>query len=302
MLLGSRDRFTYWSCPRCASVQISAVPPHLSDYYPPDYFSMRSYQRLARSRVRALVDPWRVTHGLNGWHGLGAIAELLCRPLDYVGWLRAARLGPQAQILDVGCGSGKLLVRLSLGGLSRCIGVDPYIDEPIHYPNGVDVLKTNLIRFAQETSERFDLVIFNHSLEHVSDPFENLRCARGLLGEHGSILIRLPIAGCRAHELYGAHWCSLDPPRHLFVPTLRGVEYLASRAELVIYRRECDSTAWQFIGSELYRRDISAVDVTKRTRFFPRSQIAAFERRTRELNARDEGDQFALLLAPISTA
>ena len=52
-LLGTREEFSYWECPRCGCVQIESVPHDLARHYPPGYFAYMPQHRLAASRWRA---------------------------------------------------------------------------------------------------------------------------------------------------------------------------------------------------------------------------------------------------------
>ncbi|MDO8971391.1 MAG: hypothetical protein Q7U74_11930, partial [Saprospiraceae bacterium] len=39
MMYGSREKFEYFQCAHCGCLQITAIPPDLSKYYPPGYYS-----------------------------------------------------------------------------------------------------------------------------------------------------------------------------------------------------------------------------------------------------------------------
>jgi 2-polyprenyl-3-methyl-5-hydroxy-6-metoxy-1,4-benzoquinol methylase len=70
----------------------------------------------------------------------------------------------------------------------------------------------------------FELVTMRQSLEHVHDPLEVLRQARGLLVPGGTLMVWVPNIDSLPFRWSGAAWYGLDLPRHLvhFTPsTLR---------------------------------------------------------------------------------
>ena len=78
----------------------------------------------------------------------------------------------------------------------------------------------------------FDAVVFQHSLEHVAEPLDDLRAAAGVLRPDGLALISLPNFGCWQARRFGADWFHLDLPRHRSHFTRRGLEALVRRAGL----------------------------------------------------------------------
>jgi len=62
----------------------------------------------------------------------------------------------------------------------------------------------------------FDVVLFNHSLEHVYDPAATLSEALRILKPGGAVVIYLPNAGSAEAALFDRWWVAWDPPRHLY--------------------------------------------------------------------------------------
>ena len=80
-------------------------------------------------------------------------------------------------------------------------------------------------------------------------------------------------------------------------------ERLVAGAEFRIVKQWCDSTAFQFWGSEQYKRDIPLYSarswlVDPERSIFSKEQIEAYEGRARELNASGRGDQIVAWLEP----
>lgn len=297
MLHGTRERFDYVECASCGCVQIAAIPDDLGRFYPRDYFSFRSHRDLDHNLVRRWIDPRRVRVSFGGRDWLGAVAEAVSRPFDYVDWVRRAGLGPDARVLDVGCGAGKTLLNMALGGFPEPQGVDPFIDETLTYRCGVTVHRQSLESFVAGREGGFDLVMFHHSLEHLVDPLAALRAARRLLSPRGRILIFVPTAGSFAWEHYGADWCNLDAPRHLHLLTEPAMRILAAGADLAVSEARSVGRLSQFTGSERYRMDIPANDPRRDRDLFSRAQLAAWRARTDALNGEGRGDQMMFILA-----
>jgi len=289
MQYGTRESFTYFECVACGCVQLETIPDDLGRFYPQSYFAFKPWHALSRDPVRRRVDPHRVRHSFGRGDWIGALADAVSQPLAYVDWLKRAGLGPEAAVLDVGCGAGKSLVCMALGGVATCHGLDPFIDEDLHYDNGVIVHKSTLADFAAAAPRLYDLVTFHHSLEHVVDPLADLRRAVSLLAPAGCVLLGLPVAAY-AWERYRGDWCNLDAPRHIHLLTHKSVALLAADAGLKVRDQVCHSSAGQFIGSERNRRDLAAVECPKPRDLLTKAQIAEFTALAEQLNAEGRGD------------
>jgi ubiquinone/menaquinone biosynthesis C-methylase UbiE len=130
-------------------------------------------------------------------------------------------------LLEVGCGSGKLLNVARAVGF-ECHGVEPSGDarrtlESIgcrSYPYIDDVT----------TSDRyFDVVVFDQSLEHIADPQGVLAVAVRLLKEGGLLVISVPNYTCNERRAFQGFWRHLDVPRHLYHFSPRAMRYIGDR-------------------------------------------------------------------------
>ncbi len=296
MMLGLRDPFHYGECSRCSTLALLDPPTDLSTYYPSGYYSLRPATRPRRIvRLAKRLRAEAAAHGhvrLATWIGLGAGAPM------WSSWLEVTGLDRSASICDVGCGSGDALFDLRDNGFTNLVGADPFIEGPISR-DGVEIRRAT----AAELSGSFDLVMFNHSFEHVPDPIETLRAAGELLAPGGTVMVRTPIAGCWAWRHYGADWVGLDAPRHLFVPSIEGLHAGAGRAGLEVFETRFDSTDMQFWRSEQYRRDVSLFDpashqVDPSGSPYSRARIRAWRREAKRLNRAADGDTAAVFLRP----
>jgi SAM-dependent methyltransferase len=153
----------------------------------------------------------------------------------------------------VGSGNGATLLKMSLHGFTNLTGIDPFMTCDCGAIGPVRLLRATL----QDLDSQFDLVMFNHSLEHMPDPISALRQARERLREGGRVLVRLPVADSYADRRFGPDWVALDAPRHFFIPSVVGFRELARRSGLRVRRVFFDSSPLQFWGSALYREGTS---------------------------------------------
>lgn len=296
LLFCTGESFDYFECAACGCLQIATIPDSLASYYPQEYFAFKRYDKLAQPSLRGLFDRARVRHALGESNWLGAIVRHFAKPLDYVKWASLAEMTPRARVLDVGCGGGKVLLRMHLGGFESCQGVDPFIPETLRYRNGVVVHQCTL-EALKGRGERFDFIMLHHSLEHMPDQQQAMRGVVDLLSENGAVLIRVPVASSYAWEHYREHWVSLDPPRHLYLHTHQSMGQLAAQVGLQIVAQYCDATPSTLLWSELHRRhQVSRLSgKAGRSEVTPEEQ-AEFERLCSEANRSMRGDQAVYVL------
>lgn len=141
-------------------------------------------------------------------------------------------------------------------GYQHVSGMDPHIAGDVHCDDGVPILKRSLDQMTGE----FDVVMLNHSFEHIAEQDDALKAIRRLLAPNGRILIRIPIADSFAWRHYGVNWMHLDAPRHLFLHSPASMQLLAKRCNLRVTDLTYEGNASQFVGSEQCKRNIALVD------------------------------------------
>lgn len=307
MMFGWREAFAYHRCPSCESLSIAVIPADLSRFYPPDYYANRARMDIVqdpawrRLAIRLLVGRHLFRHK-SAFDGLARrVADVpveleLVEPFIVGGALASF----DDAILDVGCGSmpTRLAILRKLG-FRRLLGIEPYIPRDTRY-QGVPVQRGDL----SAVDGRFQLIMFHHSFEHVTDPFATLRQVRERLATDGRLLIRTPIVGGHFWREYGTDWVELDAPRHIIVASMVGLQRLAERAGFEVIDTHWETGDWEFIASEQYRRDIGMYEAASwfsdpTNGAFDASIVAGYRAAARRLNAAGDAGRAAVWLRPV---
>jgi SAM-dependent methyltransferase len=184
-------------------------------------------------------------HGGEGPHGLLEHARELFR--RRAGARRANRppfaadARPAGRVLDVGCGSGELLSHYREHGWET-FGIDPSEQAAaLARERGASVHRGTLADQPWPV-ESFDLIVFSHSLEHIPQPVQALRLARGLLADGGRLAIAVPNWRCWQRHVFGGRWAHLDLPRHLQHFSPRSLTVIAGVLDLEVVELGTSST------------------------------------------------------------
>jgi 2-polyprenyl-3-methyl-5-hydroxy-6-metoxy-1,4-benzoquinol methylase len=243
--------FFYFECSECGCLQIKDIPDDLSKYYPSHYYSFNGSKWKNPILRLALIARNKAAIFKRGV--VGQLLNIMISPsVISPAFLRIAakkELALDTRILDVGCGTGILLQQLAEIGFTFLRGVDPYIDQNIDLPNNAGrVFKRNL----SDLDGTYDIIMFNHSLEHMTDQAGVVKNIYRLLADDGLCMIRIPVVPCFAWKRYKENWVQLDAPRHLFLHSLKSIEFLASNEGFFLEDVFYDSTSFQIVGSEKY--------------------------------------------------
>ncbi len=235
-IFGLDGEFPYNECRACGSLRLAEVPD-LAPFYPAEYYS---YGETVQSPLKHLL------------------AKTLDRAALRFSWIPAnfnimlslgSPLSREMSILDVGCGAGHFLRRLHDIGFTRLTGVDPFLSADREIAPGFVLYAREL----EDLDDRYDVITFHHSLEHIVDPEAALTTAAGLLKPFGRIVVRVPVVSY-AWKRYNIYWAGLDAPRHITLFSADGLRTLAARAGLKLSRLRFDSTSFQFFASDHYTR------------------------------------------------
>lgn len=282
-MFGVRDEFTYYECSGCGCLQIAEVPANIMKYYPPYYYSFNS-------KIPALQERKSGIDLIFDQILLSSKERKLRR--EAAGYLEPIKANKQQKILDIGCGKGELICRLFNMGFENVSGTDKYLPEEIDHGFGVQIMKKDLTELEDKS---YDLLMMHHVFEHMFFPEEELRECFRILKPNSYLMIRIPIKGF-AWEKYKENWVQLDAPRHFFIHTLNSMELLSQKTGFKVQNVVYDSIAFQFVGSELYKRDIPLHDPETHAPYpareiFNKRERSFFRREAKRVNEIKSGDQ-----------
>jgi SAM-dependent methyltransferase len=294
--LGLKETFTYQLCGNCHSLQLLDPPADLTPYYPVDeYYSFShgiktlnppGFLRTAKTKY--------LLYGENAF--LGQVLSLGYKIPDFTQWMKELHAGLNDAILDVGCGDGMLLNRLYRMGFTNLTGIDPYASQEKDL-GAVKIFKKPI----EELTGKFDVIMMHHVLEHIADPIGALKKAHSLLNENRSLLVRIPVMGNYGWKKYGGFWAGLDAPRHLFIPSEKGMRILAEAAGFELTKIEYDTVDYLIWCSEQYKNGMSLYApgshmMDKNNSSFSKEQIKEYKKILAEENAKNNGDTAAYFL------
>jgi 2-polyprenyl-3-methyl-5-hydroxy-6-metoxy-1,4-benzoquinol methylase len=292
-MLGTRDPFDYSVCGECGScfLETQLNEFDLSKYYPDTYYSFKSGEKNALNRM---MYSERTKYYYGELSILGFLAHKIkpVIPGSSLGSILQSKISLDASVLDVGCGNGWFLQRLADCGFKRLVGCDPFIERPVKL-GSIEIEKCSI----EEMEGSFACITFNHSFEHLLNPAESLASARRLQSSGDICIIRIPTTSSEAFEKYLANWVQLDAPRHITIPSRKGLHVLAEACGYKLESMIDDSNEFQFVGSERYLRGHSLFD--DRCEQPSKTEIASFRSRASALNAQHRGDQTSFGLRAI---
>lgn len=198
--------FEILRCPDCGLGRTwpPEAPERIASWYPPRYYGKDNvrfnplFERLVRwfRRRRAAVLHDRVPHG---------------------------------PVLDIGCGRGLLL------GYLRDLGYEPHGIEfsetaarHARQVLGLPVAVEDFVNAPHE-KDRYNAVIFWHSLEHFSNPVAAIGRAALALKPGGLLAVAVPNYESWQARVFGRHWFHLDIPRHYFHFGAKALEAVLAR-------------------------------------------------------------------------
>jgi len=287
-MLGTGDSFEYMECSYCKCIQIVNIPLNISEYYPKTYYSYqkRNEISLLNSKIKLFLKKKLIEHYFNKFNVLGFLLSIKYK--NPFPWLNERIKSTKSKILDVGCGSGELLLSMKSCGFDNISGADPYIEKHINYKCGLQIHKKDL----KDLNEKYDLIMMHHSFEHMPSPLETLIDINNLLNNKGFLIIRVPVASCYAWRKYGINWVQLDPPRHFFLHTTNSIQYICKKSGFELVKVKYDSDHFQFTGSEKYLRSLTLNEEYH----FDRDLLKNFGKEAKRLNNICDGDSACFYL------
>ena len=167
------------------------------------------------------------------------------------------------RVLEAGCSTGILLALLKENGWN-VTGVEissKAADEA--NKRGVNVIEGYFERI--NLKEKFDLVIFNHTLEHLEDVKLVVSKAKVVLKDGGCLFIDVPNFGGLSAKLLGINWSLLLPNEHLWHFTEQALAILLKDTGFKIIYINKSSGIWN-CGDPL--KELLTSFITMKKRFF----------------------------------
>lgn len=210
-LTRSDRRFDVLRCSSCRSVRINPLPApdEIPGLYPAGYnFRIEPGDRGLSRALKTLE--WR----------------LFYRPL----LRRAYRIVSRAvgkksfSVLDVGCGAGQRLAVFREAGCeaegnetsAACVAY-------IRGQGGIPVYEGRLETLC--IGRKFEVITLFALLEHLADPAPVIAAAGKLLVPGGLLVIQAPVVDSLQFKLLGRRAAMVhDMPRHIFLPSVRGMD------------------------------------------------------------------------------
>lgn len=218
-LHGLPGSFEVRTCPACGSGRTYPLvaPEDLGTLYPSAYNAYRLPAGGAARLAATALFQWRYRSAL-GRPPLSALRDR----------------GP-GRLLDVGGGRGDLGVVLTPRGW-QVVCLDPSQDACDEAAErGVTSIRGTLTGGQDgDLAGPFDAIVFQHSLEHVTEPLADLAAARDLLRPGGLVLVSLPNFSSWQRRRFGANWFHLDLPRHRSHFSEHGIALALERAGLSV--------------------------------------------------------------------
>ncbi|XHH10541.1 MAG: class I SAM-dependent methyltransferase [Candidatus Bathyarchaeia archaeon] len=290
-MFGFRESFDYFQCGKCKCLQINNVPINIEKYYPKNYYSFSVKENL-KDRLVSPLEKQRTRYILFN-HGIfGRCLYRLLPNFPNFPEFSKLEITKDTKILDVGCGSGLFLHKLKTAGIKNVLGVDKFINSTITYENGLKIIKGTL----EDVSGQWDIVLFRHSFEHLYEQTETLEKVRLLLSEDGFCIIVVPTVSSYAWTKYGVDWVQIDAPRHFFLHSIQSMQILADNSGFEVKDILYSSNDFQFVGSELYKRNIPLIGEETIYSYFSREELSKFSIMAKALDSKNQGDTVTFYL------
>lgn len=166
-------------------------------------------------------------------------------------------------VLDIGTSTGTMLDIFKEDNW-KTRGVEPSLSYKVAEKKGHKILNTYFEK-AKLPENYFDVVVMNHTLEHVDDAEVVLKKIYKILKKGGLVLIDVPNAGGFGSKILGDKWPYRLPKEHKYQFTKDSLKEIFSNANFKVIHFESRSGIFEFANpfSEIWEALIQ-----KKKRFF----------------------------------
>ncbi len=279
--LNDGRKFQYLICDKCDTLQLNENIDDMTEYYGTHYGAHKIDDKMKYPKVdffhKLFVE---IVINSSFWWRVKVFRKYLPGFMILCG----TKIKTSMKILDVGCGNGKWLYDLKKCGYNNLYGCDLFAWGGV---SGIEVIKSDI--FGINLDNKFDLITFHHSFEHMNNPFETLARAKALLNDNGLIIIRIPLWKSKAWEMYGTDWYQLDPPIHYYLYTEKSISFICKKIGLQISNVIYDSTPNQFYISD--RMKYTAFSYNEIKNHMDKKELQKYNKLTEAVNRTKKGDQ-----------
>lgn len=192
------ERFRYFRCQQCRTLQLVPTPADIGRYYPAEYYLV------PQDRAALLATAGGERYKL----------ELV------------RRFGAGVKLVEIGPAVGAFLAVMQEAGFeTSAIEMDAECSEFLRSALGIPVQETDDPIVGLPAQAPFDVVAMWHVIEHLPNPREVLAAAAASLRPGGIIVLAAPNPDALQFRLLRSRWTHLDAPRHLvLIPPARLAE------------------------------------------------------------------------------
>lgn len=155
----------------------------------------------------------------------------------------------RGKVLDIGCSNGVFLDLFKEKDWETW-GIEPSKNALVAQQKGHNIQKD----FFEKTDlpkKYFDLVILNHTLEHMKDPEDILKKVNLVLGKGGLVFVDVPNFGSLSSKLLGKRWPYLLPKEHKHQFTRKSLTSLLERSGFKVIHCESRSGIFEYANPAL---------------------------------------------------
>lgn len=151
----------------------------------------------------------------------------------------------RGEVLEVGSSTGILLSLLKQKGWG-VYGIEPsQTAATLAKKRGIPTIVSEFEK-ARMVGKKYDVVIFNHTLEHMRNPLVALRKARSLLKSRGIIFVDAPNFASFSARIAGPSWKYILPDEHLWHFTASSLFNLLNKTGFSPLWWEAHSGIWGY--------------------------------------------------------
>lgn len=211
LVFGETNDFTILKCQNCGFGLTADFPKQIGDYHRDETYIQEEtlFRNIFNKRVKHI--------------------------LKYI---------KKGRVLEIGCSTGLLLSLLKDKGWD-VMGVEPSQKAAaMAMKRGIEVQvkKFEEIKF----KKRFNLVILNHTFEHLEDPFKSLEKIYSILEKDGLLLIDVPNFGSFSANTMKTKWSLLLPLEHPWHFTSQSLQLLLKQKKYEVETIYSASGVWDY--------------------------------------------------------